>query len=128
MAWYCLFNGFFYHFAINLNFYDITIYGSIGVHLFFILSGYLLYKQFIKKIDAEDKFPSIKKFYLRRFLRIYPSYSISIVLFAVARYLIGVKPPSISTILSHLLLIQNYFGSQQFFSISPVVWSLAIEF
>src|SRR5919199_998810 len=77
---------FFYHSAVNLHIFDITVYGSVGVHIFFVLSGYLLYKQFIKKLVKENVFPSFYKFYMRRFFRIYPPYIIALAIIVLARY------------------------------------------
>ena len=48
--------------------------GSAGVTLFFILSGFLLFLPYAKAMLFEKEWPSVKQFYLRRALRIFPGY------------------------------------------------------
>lgn len=50
-----------------------TIYGSYGVNFFFVLSGFLITYLLLKEKANFNKI-SIKKFYLRRILRIWPVY------------------------------------------------------
>jgi peptidoglycan/LPS O-acetylase OafA/YrhL len=122
----CLF-VFFWHTSVNLHVFNIPIYGSVGVHLFFVLSGYLLYKQFVIKLLYQNTFPSFSKFYIRRFLRIYPPYLVALIFFILLRYISKSHPPEPFNIFTHLILISNYLGSKNFFSINSVFWTLTIE-
>ncbi|MFB8791494.1 MAG: acyltransferase [Potamolinea sp.] len=122
----CLF-VFFTHSGVNLHVFNIPIYGAVGVHLFFVLSGYLLYKPFIIKLLEQNTFPSFSKFYIRRFLRIYPPYLLALVFFILLRYISKSHPPEPFNIFTHLILISNYLGSKNFFSINAVFWTLTIE-
>ena len=52
--------------------------GAAGVTLFFVLSGFLLFLPYAKAILFENRWPSMRQFYLRRALRILPGYYISL--------------------------------------------------
>lgn len=93
-----------------------------GIPLFFIISGYLLSASFITLRNREPSWTcSYRQFFLRRFLRIYPAYLVSLVLLAwltKSRY---------ADVLMHALNIHNFFeGINR--TINPVFWSLAVEF
>jgi peptidoglycan/LPS O-acetylase OafA/YrhL len=65
--------------------------GSAGVTLFFVLSGFLLFLPYAKAILFEEsKWPGTRQFYLRRVLRVFPGYYVSlflITLLAQSQYL-----------------------------------------
>ena len=54
-----------------------TIYGSYGVNFFFVLSGFLITFLLLKEKSVRGKI-SIKKFYVKRILRIWPVYFITL--------------------------------------------------
>jgi peptidoglycan/LPS O-acetylase OafA/YrhL len=118
---------FFFHTGTNLSFGKWVIYGFCGVHLFFILSGYLIFKPFLNAIIEKKALPSIPQFYFRRFVRIYPAYLAALLVYIVARWSTGLHPPSLNNITHHLFLVFNYSDPSNFFSIGVVFWSLAIE-
>lgn len=69
------------HFVINqyLVQYQFLVLGSWGVNLFFVLSGFLITEILLKDIYHEEGNKKIlKKFYIRRTLRIFPIYYLSI--------------------------------------------------
>src|SRR6266851_1635976 len=50
----------------------IAMQGGSGVTLFFVLSGFLLFMPYAKALlFAEEQWPSIKRFYVRRIFRIW---------------------------------------------------------
>jgi peptidoglycan/LPS O-acetylase OafA/YrhL len=67
----------FYHTGSNIFFPPLVIYGFIGLHLFFVLSGYLISSPFLKAIRGRSALPSTGRFYMRRLIRIYPPYLVS---------------------------------------------------
>lgn len=54
-----------------------TVYGSYGVNFFFVLSGFLITYLLLKEKDARGNI-SIKNFYIKRILRIWPVYLITL--------------------------------------------------
>lgn len=94
--------------------------GWIGVDIFFVLSGFLvsgiLFKEYIK-----TKKVNIKRFLIRRGLRIYPEFWIMIIASCVSFNLANFNV-KIDHIIHEFLFIQNYFRG-----IWNHTWSLAIE-
>lgn len=55
-------------------------FGGSGVTLFFVLSGFLLFMPYAKALLFQTHWPSARRFYLRRVLRIIPGYYVALVL------------------------------------------------
>lgn len=117
----------FFHTGANIGIMPFLIWGFTGVHLFFVLSGYLISRPFLKALIEGGNLPSMSRFYLRRFLRIYPAYFVSLLVFLALRQVTHTNVPDAFNIVTHVALIFNYFDSHYFFAINPVFWSLAIE-
>jgi peptidoglycan/LPS O-acetylase OafA/YrhL len=69
---------------------SISTAGGIGVTLFFVLSGFLLFMPFAKALLYKTNWPLARVFYMRRVLRILPAYYVSlflIILFQHPEYL-----------------------------------------
>ena len=60
--------------------------GAIGVTLFFVLSGYLITKILYNDRQKENKWKSVKLFYFRRLLRIFPIYYLVLFLITITNY------------------------------------------
>src|SRR4051812_8504536 len=62
----------------QLKLFDINLalvfFSNYGLYLFFVLSGYLLFKPFVLAIETNHRVPSVKKYMYRRIARIYPNY------------------------------------------------------
>ncbi|SMP30870.1 acyltransferase family protein [Chryseobacterium profundimaris] len=111
--------------------------GGIGVSFFFVLSGFLItYILIIEKISAHGKI-DLKKFFLRRILRIWPLYY-AMVLFALFTPFVldffnisysneGYEPKWFFTFTFLENYVQMWMGT--FPNVSPlnVIWSLCIE-
>ncbi|MEI8341234.1 MAG: acyltransferase [Verrucomicrobiota bacterium] len=89
--------------------------GSLGVILFFVLSGFC-----IRWSHLHARAFSLKDFYLRRAFRIYPTYIIWLGIFAAV-----MSAPNWDIIV-HALMLHNFFASS-FHSINPPLWSIALE-
>lgn len=100
--------------------------GHIGVDLFFVLSGYLIYGMLIQKHRR------LKSYLHRRIQRIYPTFT---VVFAIYLVLSGLFP-SQSKIPSGwndalIFIIQNYLLMPGLFDVTAIItvaWSLSYEF
>ena len=116
-----------YHVGVNLRTPPFAAYGFCGVHMFFVLSGYLLFRPYASAMMDRRPLPETGNFYLRRFIRILPPYLLALILFVVLRSALRVKGPTPWNVISHALLIFNYSPRIDFYSINAVLWSLAIE-
>ena len=103
--------------------------GGIGVHLFFVISGFVIALPFARHYLMATQKPRLKRFYFRRFTRLEPPYFLNlIILFAL---LVIVKGQSPVELLPHLAASLFYihgfvFGEPSL--INHVAWSLEIEF
>ncbi len=106
--------------------------GWVGVHLFFVLSGFLITGQLMplqNKTTAGERKEFILRFFKKRFFRIAPLYYlITTILLIVA--IIGTLPQSLEhplwwlgEYLKHLLFLNDYLTS----NLGYVLWSLAVE-
>ena len=103
--------------------------GFVGVHLFFFLSGFVISYPFLRAYARGTPPPSWAHFYYRRFIKIVPSYVLSI---AIA-YLIGYaaiehfgSTPVWQELVTHLLFIHTWWQGT-YGSINGVLWTLAVE-
>ncbi len=101
-------------------------FGSSGVFLFFVLSGFLLFMPFAKALLFERNWPSVRLFYVRRVLRILPGYYLSlflIILLFQPQYLQHDH-------LHQLLLFLTFFmdsSRSTFQQLNGPYWTLGIE-
>ncbi len=99
-------------------------YGWTGVQLFLIISGYLIHLSFLKSKTTKYDF---KKFYLRRFFRIYPPYLVVLVFLAFQYNRDILKSgEKLWDFVSHILMTYN-LQDNTFFSYNGAFWSLALE-
>ena len=66
-----------------------THFGMTGVHLFLVLSGYLITGIVIRHVDAPDFF---RAFYARRILRIWPIYFLTLGFLVVSQHYLPHPP------------------------------------
>jgi peptidoglycan/LPS O-acetylase OafA/YrhL len=105
--------------------------GNYGVTVFFVLSGFLLYRQFVLAEFRGERFPRVRRFYWHRFLRIYPAYWL-VVTVTILLSKNGHLPPSRGNIsgfgqyLQIYSLMQNY-RKEVFIAGLFVAWTLCIE-
>lgn len=108
-----------------------NVFGNtrIGVTLFFVLSGFLLYRPFAGAAIRGAGTPSIRRYLINRALRILPAYwaVLAVAALTVDRELLA-KP---AQLVANLLLVQNYVPSAQPVGFSPLgvgpAWSVVIE-
>ena len=117
----------FYHCGVQLQVPPFVIPGYSGVHLFFVLSGYLISRPFWARLVNEQPLPSWRKYAVRRFVRIYPTYFLALVVFITMRFAGHLRAPTFADVLLHLLLVFNWGDAAQFLAINIAMWTLAIE-
>jgi peptidoglycan/LPS O-acetylase OafA/YrhL len=99
---------------------------EIGVSVFFLISGFLLYRPFAASHMAAGAAPAVGKFWARRFLRIFPAYWLA---FAITNYVMHIDRhvhPGWKSLLIYLALLQVYFPSHALTGITQA-WSLCTE-
>ncbi|MBW8686713.1 acyltransferase family protein [Chitinophaga rhizophila] len=111
--------------------FGIIRFGWMGVQLFFVLSGYLISTILLKEKERPASlFQRLKKFWIRRSLRIFPLYYIYLAVFVVICLITAFPPryfqdlPYLSTYTFNLTRISNSWHE------SPVYthfWSLCVE-
>lgn len=100
--------------------------GHTGVDLFFVLSGYLIYGALIKKEV------NLKSFYMKRIIRIYPTFTVVFILYIFLSYMFPSesKLPKAGLYELSSYLLKNFLLLPGIFSIKPMItvaWSLSYE-
>ncbi len=100
-------------------------FGYYGVQLFFVLSGFLITNILIENKDLESRKSVIKKFYIRRILRLFPIYFLFLI------FLIAVRDPFAIENIGWFL---TYTANFRFFQVGGLIdvwsnhlWTLSIE-
>ena len=93
-------------------------YGYLGVQLFFLISGFVIF------MSAYGKSPS--QFVASRIARLYPAYWFSVIFTSVFIILLGGSDYSITGVqfLSNLTMMQEFFGQAH---VDGVYWTLTCE-
>lgn len=107
---------------------SIAFFGSEGVTIFFCLSGYLLSRILISELVNTGKL-SVKSFYLRRILRIWPLYFAFIIICILINPLMGNQKLMNSELPFLLSFTYNW---QQLFTgnsrgMAAILWSISVE-
>jgi peptidoglycan/LPS O-acetylase OafA/YrhL len=96
---------------------------DVGVTVFFLISGFLLYRPFVAAhLDGRDG-PRVRDYARRRVLRIVPAYWLALTALAVYPGLVQMWT---GNSWAYYLFLQNYRTEWTFGGIQPA-WSLAIE-
>ncbi|MGH3003475.1 MAG: acyltransferase family protein [Gaiellaceae bacterium] len=104
--------------------------GRVGVTMFFVLSGFLLYRPFASAIIRGKPRPSVRKYFVNRILRIIPAYWG--VLLLVAIFLQDELLERPKQLLANMFFLQNYVAAYRpdnafhGLGIAPA-WSLCVE-
>ena len=105
--------------------FKVGSYGFLGVNLFFVISGFLIVSLLLREKQKTGDI-SLKNFYIRRTLRIFPLYYGVILGLAAAYYLFARDSEFGQRFLSelpiYLLYVANYYPVA-----FAIVWSLASE-
>jgi peptidoglycan/LPS O-acetylase OafA/YrhL len=97
--------------------HHVTSMGRGGVLLFFLLSGYLIFRN----VERQDT----ATFLSRRLFKIFPAYSINVALiFLLNLFTAGHENWNLKLLLANLFMVQDIFGQDM---LNAVFWTLLIE-
>ena len=96
---------------------------ALGVAIFFVLSGFLLYRPFMKAGLESDRVPSVLAYARRRVLRIFPAYWAAL---TFALLVAGASGVTTGRLPAYYSLLLGYFDSTRYHGL-PVAWTLTIE-
>lgn len=106
------------------QFIFLLVYASLGVKIFFVLSGFLITSLLIKEFIKNEKI-NIKHFFIKRTLRIFPVLYLYILTIFILNYIYDLNL-KIDYFLGPLLYISN-FSIFEGTWITGHTWSLAVE-
>lgn len=95
--------------------------GWVGVDLFFVLSGYLVSGLIVNELNKEGHF-NIKRFLIRRALKIYPPFYLLILVTVTYNFFYKHKFVGLTPFLAECFYIQNYITG-----LWNHTWTLAVE-
>lgn len=98
--------------------------GSSGVAVFFVISGYLITRLLLEELDSTEEI-SLKRFYLRRSLRIFPPFYAFLAVMGVL-WAMGTIPEDRASFLSAATYTWTFFKGAHGYFITHA-WSLSIE-
>lgn len=97
---------------------------NVGVWIFFVISGFLLYRPSVAARLSGGDSPTIGGYAWRRFLRIFPGYWVALTVFTIWTGASGVF--TVSDAPRQYLLIQNYWATTYTNGLGQA-WSLSVE-
>lgn len=123
-GWYVLYLN-----NLNIEFFPLTYLsnGWIGVNLFFILSGFVLYLPYATGAREIRSSGDILKFYTHRAKRLLPLYYISLLVMVFLSGIILIDDGTPER-LFYMLTMTFSFTTLWIPKYNPVLWSLAVEF
>ena len=105
-------------------------FGYLGVPLFFVISGFCIHLPQARALAAAGPAlasPAWRRFFARRFWRLYPPYlaavGVALVLTSLVSSLSPVSWPGVAV----QALLVHTFHSATFDGVNPVAWTLALE-
>ena len=98
---------------------------NVGVSIFFVISGFLLYRPFVARMVSGQPLPSIRGYAIRRALRIVPAYFVALTLIALW---LG-REDQVFTLTG----IVTYYGFLQVYDVATIsggigqAWTIGVE-
>jgi peptidoglycan/LPS O-acetylase OafA/YrhL len=100
---------------------------DVGVPIFFVISGFLLYRPFVAARFAGRQPIGFGEFWKRRALRIFPAYWVCLVIVAYCMYFGDLPLNSVSAFFQHFFLLHVYNADRVIRGPVQQSWTLAVE-
>ena len=100
---------------------------DVGVPVFFVISGFLLYRPFVASRIAERDQQSTAVFWKRRVLRIFPAYWVALIIVSAFFYEGPLPIENAKQFITHALLLQVYTHDRPIGGPIQQSWTLAVE-
>ncbi|HEY8096729.1 MAG TPA: acyltransferase, partial [Methylobacter sp.] len=101
--------------------------GFMGVHIFFVLSGFLLTLPFARHALGQRAGVNLSRYVSRRLWRVFPAYWTQLIILVVAAYLMTQRIPSFETLLAHIAMFPIAWKLEYADAINNVYWTLPTE-
>lgn len=111
-----------------IPFLDFRGTGKCGVYLFFLLSSFLLSIPLLHKHDKLFTAPVLGNYWLRRFLRIYPLYTVYLLAALVSTWILGRFIGIPNTGIPYVIRPEEFLKNFLLLETKGVTWSIAVEF
>lgn len=109
-------------------FYKIAKFGSSGVSLFFVLSGFVITRILLNSINSNSYF---KAFYIRRTIRIFPLYYLALICYYYLPHVLSLLyqfSDSFNQQIYYYTYLQNFARTFNWDSSGPIhFWTLSVE-
>lgn len=115
--------GSYYRNAIDGSLENGLLNGWLGVDLFFVLSGYLIFRHLLQSQQNQNSSLTLKQYALKRVLRTFPLYYAMILIAYLGIIPYYDRDFSWVILMKHVFFIQDYSGNE----ILTPMWSLATE-
>lgn len=114
-------------FVTDFGFNAVVNAGSLGVELFFFISGLVLFLPYARAKFGLGNLPTLGHFLDRRFIKIVPSYYLALFITAVFFWMPDdVAARRTTEVIRHALFIHTHW-SESMFAIVGAFWSLGVE-
>lgn len=110
----------------GLNITPAWYFTQTGVHLFFVLSGCLLFLPYVRALLDARPLPAVRRFYWRRALRILPAYWGCLALLVLFQWRQFASPVGAADIATHIVLLHDDVSPFNR-AIEGPFWTLAVE-
>lgn len=105
---------------------SLELAGEMGIMLFFILSGFLLFLPFARAILFDQPAPSLRRYYIRRIFRILPCYYVALFLMVLYLQPDYLQPAHFQELWLFITFRMDFPLTYQ--QLNAPFWTLAIEF
>jgi peptidoglycan/LPS O-acetylase OafA/YrhL len=111
----------------SIALFPFVVAGSLGVEMFFFLSGFVLFLPYARAMVGEGETPTIGHFIDRRFIKIVPSYYLALLATAYFFLQPSSEAPRLAGEVARHLAFVHTFWPESISSISGPFWTLGIE-